>query len=299
MQKINNWWIFTKERFDPLSHLIMIVVFLIAHILVINAIKSIRANSLDDLLLFIGVTAFYFKLRLYDEVKDYELDVVINKNRPLPRGLLSHQDMFRGMVTCIVIEILCFSVMGVNSVISLILAIAYSLLMYKEFFIKDIIRPHLTTYALMHTIVTSILSFAIFSFLSKESLLNLIVDKTLYSFAILNWLLFNIFEFGRKTFATVEERDQVDTYSSLFGRWGAALLVVSQALVAHYLSFNLVGANKELLLYMSLALFILLLFISVNFIVKNSSGSAKFFRHMSSGYIILFYLIIIISHISP
>ncbi len=299
MKSMKNWWTFTKERFDPISHLIMIVVFLFAHILVINAVKSIRATSVQDIFLFIGVTAFYFKLRLYDEVKDYELDVVINKSRPLPRGLLNHKDMYFGMVVCILIELLCFGIMGLHSVSALIIGILYSLLMYKEFFIKEIIRPHLTTYALMHTIVTSILSFAIFSFLSTENVFNLLCDKTLYCFAILNWLLFNIFEFGRKTFASIEERDHVDTYSSLFGRWGAVFLVVSQAFVAHYLSFNLIGANKYGLFIMSSLIFSILLFISLFYIIQNSPKTAKLYRNFSSAYIILFYLIITISHIIP
>lgn len=299
MSKINNWWIFTKERFAPTSHMAMIVVFLFAHLLVINAVKSVRATFWQDILLLIGVTAFYFKLRLYDEVKDYELDVVINKHRPLPRGLLNHQDMYSGMITCIGIEIFTFSLMGFNALVGIFIAIAYSLLMYKEFFIKEKIRPHLTTYALLHTIVTSVLSFAIFSFLSQESIINLVQNKTLLSFAILNWLLFNIFEFGRKTFSTTEERDQVDTYSSLFGRTGAVLMVVSQALIAHLLTLNLAGTNKNVLIFMSSLLFIILILISIFYIIKNTIPTAKIYRHFSSAYIILFYLTLILSHIIP
>jgi len=299
MQSIKNWWTFTKERFDPVSHVVMIIVFLFAHILVINAVKSIRANSIQDIFLFIGITAFYFKLRLYDEVKDFELDVMINKSRPLPRGLLNHKDMYLGMVVCIFIELSCFSIMGLNSLGAIVISILYSLLMYKEFFIKEIIRPHLTTYALSHTIVTSILSFAIFCYLSAENVLSLITDKTLISFAILNWLLFNIFEFGRKTFSSSEERDQVDTYSSLFGKWGAISLVISQAFVAHCLSFNLTGANKFSLLIMSSLIFLILMIISLFYVFKDTPKTAKLYRHFSSAYIIIFYLIIIISHIIP
>lgn len=299
MTKMKSWWIFTKERFAPTSHMAMIIVFLFAHILVINTVKSVRATFWQEILLLIGVTAFYFKLRLYDEVKDYELDVVINKHRPLPRGLLNHQDIYSGMITCIGIEIFTFSLMGFNALVGIFVAIAYSLFMYKEFFIKEKIRPHLTTYALLHTIVTSVLSFAIFSFLSQESIISLVQNKTLLSFAILNWLLFNIFEFGRKTFSTSEERDQVDTYSSLFGRTGAVLMVVSQALVAHLLTLNLIGTNQKTLIFMSAFLFVGFLIVSIFYIIKNSIPTAKTYRHFSSAYIILFYLIIILSHIIP
>lgn len=299
MTKLSAWWQFTKERFHPSSHLAMIAVFIFAHILVVNATESIFATSLNDLVMLIGVIAFYFKLRLYDEVKDYELDVIINKHRPLPRGLLNHRDMYTGMVVCIAIELIAFSTMGLNSLISISVAILYSLLMYKEFFIRDIIRPYLTTYALTHTIVTVLLSFAIFSFLSQESLLTIVTNTTLVSFAMANWLLFNIFEFGRKTFATTEERENVDTYSSLFGRTGAVMLVVSQAVIAHFLGLSLKGVNQAFWLWSSLILLLVLGFLSIRYIMTNSESAAKHYRLFSSVYIIVFYLLLIFSHIIP
>jgi 4-hydroxybenzoate polyprenyltransferase len=299
MKKTKAWWIFIIERFEPISHLIMIFVFLMAHILVVNPVKNIYATALDDLILFIGVTIFYFKLRLYDEIKDYELDVVINPNRPLPRALLSHKDLYQGIGVCIFLEILCFSIQGLNSLYSIFLTILYSLLMYKEFFIPKIIRPHLTTYAIVHTVVTAFLSFSIFSFLTKENVFQIMSDKNLLSFAFTNWLLFNIFEFGRKTFATNEERVNVDTYSSLFGRTGSVLLVVSQAIAAHYFAFNLSGVNHSVLIWGFGSLISVLFILSIFYIIKDSTQSAKNYRMFSSIYIVAFYLILITSHIVP
>lgn len=299
MTKSQAWWQFTKERFEPWSHMTMIVVFLAAHILVVNPVKTVFASTLNDLMCLFGVTAFYFKLRLYDEVKDYELDVVINKTRPLPRGLLTHSDMYTGMITCILIELICFATMGVQSLITISIAIIYSLLMYKEFFIPKLIRPYLTTYALVHTIVTTLLSFAIFSFLTQASLWEIIKDPTLVSFAFANWLLFNIFEFGRKTFASIEEREKIDTYSSLFGRPGAVILVSSQATVAYYLALNLKGSNPKILMWGLSLLLLALAVLSINYIRNNSVKSARAYRTFSSLYIIVFYLIIIVSHLIP
>lgn len=297
MTKTQAWIQFTKERFHPLSHIIMIVVFIAAHILVAKSTHEFTFSFLNAILLLIGVTAFYFKLRLYDEVKDYELDVVINKTRPLPRGLLTHKDMYRGMLACIVIELVTFSLQGLNSSISIILAITYSLIMYKEFFIADKIRPYLTTYALVHTIVTSILSIAIFSFLTRLSIIEVATNPVYLSFALSNWLLFNIFEFGRKTFATSEERENVDTYSSLFGRTGAVILVASQAVLASYLALNLTGANQLVLLWALGILLAATLILSLNYVLTNTSIGAKRYRNFSSAYIVIFYLILIIAHL--
>ena len=187
--------------------------------------------------------------------------------------------------------------MGIQSLITISVAILYSLVMYKEFFIPKIIRPYLTTYALVHTIVTTLLSFAIFSFLTKNSLWELLQDPTLVSFAFTNWLLFNIFEFGRKTFASIEERENIDTYSSLFGRVGAVILVVSQATVAYYLALNLKGSNPIVLMWGLSLLLLVLGALSINYIWNNSVKSARAYRIFSSIYIIIFYLILILAHI--
>ena len=295
--KFSKWITFIKERFDPFSHLIMIFVFISAHLLVISPEFNIQSTLIENIFLFLGVTLFYFKLRLYDEVKDYELDVIINKNRPLPRGLLTHQDMYRGMIFCIFFELIIFSVMGVQSLINITIAISYSLLMYKEFFIKKIIRPHLTIYALTHTIVTSILSFAIFSFASKEAFLTLIHNKTLLLFAITNWMLFNIFEFGRKTYSPTEERENVDTYSSLFGATGASLLVLSQSLIAVFCTINLKGIHTSFAITGFTVLTFIQLFIAGRYIIKKNENTARHYRVLSSIYIIVFYCLIIVGHI--
>ena len=297
MTKLQAWWLFTKERFEPISHLTMILVFIIAHILVARASVSLVAGPTNFIILLIGVTAFYFKLRLYDEVKDYDLDLIINKTRPLPRGLLKHIDLYRGMTICIITEAVCFGIMGFESFISMIVTILYSILMYKEFFIAEKIRPFLTTYALVHTIVTTLLSFAIFSFLTSLTILEVIKTPSFLAFAMANWLLFNIFEFGRKTFATSEERPSVDTYSSLFGRKGAVILVASQALITFYLATTLKKIDDTILFWGLGSLIVLLSIVSLHYILKNNSETAKRFRLYSSIYIIVYYLIIILSYL--
>lgn len=291
---MKNWLIFIKERFEPLSHLIMIMVFVSVHYLMAYKMNLIAVNNTDLIALFIAVTLFYFKLRLYDEVKDYELDVVINKHRPLPRGLLNHSDMYKGMIFCILGELTLFLASGTKAYFALLIAVLYSLLMYKEFFIRELIRPHLTTYALTHTIVTSFLSLAIFSFLLDRSFLHIITNKSFLLFAFINWLLFNIFEFGRKTFSTLEERDNVDTYSSLFGRKGAALLVISQRVLSAILIIQIPIFKTKFIIISFVTLLLFLLIISLRYIFIDRPSNAKLFRLMSSLYIVLFYLILII-----
>lgn len=293
MKAILNWWQFTKERFHPLSHFLMIVVFLMTHVLLLKKNYHFFMSISEIVLLFIAVFAFYFKLRLYDEIKDYELDCEINPSRPLPRGLLQRRDMYNGMAFCILVEVLIFSLKGFNGLLSLVIAITYSLIMYKEFFIREKIRPHLTTYALAHTIVTTLLSIAIFGYLSQLSFRQIVGERPLMYFALANWFLFNLFEFGRKSFALSEERPGVDSYSSLFGKTGAAALVSVQALAAHYLVLKISGFNRTILHFSHGALFSFFMVLCLNYMSNPSARAAKLFRNVSSLYIIVFYLSLI------
>ena len=142
-----------------------------------------------------------------------------------------------------------------------------------------------------------ILSFAIFSFLTGLSIIDVVTNTVYLSFALANWLLFNIFEFGKKTFATSEERENVDTYSSLFGRTGAVALVASQSVLASYLALNLSGANQEIIFGGMGLLLAITLILSLRYVFTNKKESAKHYRNFSSVYIVIFYLILIIAHL--
>jgi 4-hydroxybenzoate polyprenyltransferase len=141
--------------------------------------------------------------------------------------LVKHADLHLGIALCILAELALFGSQGLAGMMAIAVAIAYSLLMYKEFFIREKIRPHLTTYAVSHTVVSGMLSLALISVMSRE--FPWALDQSAYLFALNSWCLFNIFEFGRKTFTTVEERPGVESYSKIFGRHGAVALVLSMA----------------------------------------------------------------------
>ncbi|MBY0412540.1 MAG: hypothetical protein K2Q18_00170, partial [Bdellovibrionales bacterium] len=105
--------------------------------------------------------------------------------------------------------------------------------------------------------------------------------------------------FGRKSFATSEERPNVDTYSSLFGRVGACALVGSQAVISSYLSLKNIDANQFILMWGNGFLLTMLLILSAFYIKTDDPKFAKLYRMFSSLYIILFFLILIFAHIIP
>jgi hypothetical protein len=287
------WLTFVRERFDPGSHFLMIFLFVAGHVTV-HAVENKLDGALTELArlppllaLFCGATAFFFKLRLYDEIKDYEVDLEFNPGRPLARGLVTHRDLHIGIVVCIVFELGLFAVASRLALPALGIAIGYSLLMYKEFFIGRLIRPHLTTYAVSHTVVTVLLSLALFSGLTGK--LPWELSRAAFFFALSNWCLFNIFEFGRKTFATDEERDRVESYSKIFGRFGTVALVLSQAGLSSACVWLMQLPGAGWLVTYIAGLSGLLLAVGAYYALTNRAGPAKLYRAMSSVHIVLVY----------
>lgn len=287
---IEKWWTFTRERFDPLSHLLMILVFVEAHRVLVREGTALDVQNWALALLFAGTTLFFFKLRLYDEIKDYELDCVINPTRPLARGLVTHRDLYFGIVFCILAELALFAVIGAGAAVAVAVPILYSLLMYKEFFIRERIRPHLTTYAVSHTVVSGLFSLALIAALTGKPVWDL--GRLGYLFALNSWCLFNVFEFGRKTFATDEEREGVASYSNIFGRYGAVALVLLQSGVSALclVALNLGNSAGGVLLWLLGAANLVLLLTGGAYAILNRSRYGKLYRAYSSVYIIVIYL---------
>ena len=291
---MKKWLIFVSERFHPISHILMISCFVLAHISVDPDFTREAGFSLFSEkfpLLMIGTTFFFFKLRLFDEIKDFKLDCIINPQRPLVRGLVTRANLNNGITFCVMAEVFSFSLLGTNSTIAFAIPFIYSFLMFKEFFIPKIIGPHLTTYALSHTIVSGFLSVAIFSALTDKQPWQL--EPKYYLFALASWCLFNIFEFGRKTFAKSEEREGVESYSKVFGTYGAVILVLVMAAVAlcpfwyfdENFIFRVFSAGAVGLLTLS----------GLAFCISGSKAFASFYRGFSSGFIVLFYSAFVIS----
>jgi len=278
---MKRWWVFARERFDPLSHLVMIGLFVMAHLRVSGSALPPQQIGLIGA----GVLAFFFKLRLYDELKDFELDCQINPTRPLARGLLQQTEVRAGILFCILLELACFGAAGWNGLCAISWAIGYSLLMYNEFFIRERIRDLLTTYALSHTIVCSLLSLAVLCAASGALPWELPADLLRFSLAC--WFIFNVFEFGRKTFAESEERKDVDSYSKVWGRPGAVLLLLSMTVAADYLLLSMARLGGALLWGAQSAVSGLLLLAGGWYVARNSASSAKLYRGASSAFIIL------------
>lgn len=294
MKYLRKWLWFISERFNPLTYAVMIFVFLGAHYAFYlnfsNQIPTFNFLGILNLLPLVVVTSlFFFKLRLLDEVKDMESDALHHPERPLPRGILSKCEVIQTAFVLMVAEIILFGLYGFWSFLSVLIVVGYSLVMYKEFFIKNWLRAHLATYAVSHTFVVVLISATIFVSLLGKPFSEIPKEFIYFSFA--GWFLFNIFEFGRKTFAKGEERKGVDSYSKIFGKLGAVLLVLVMALLSNLL-LGKAGTSVISILFLPLAL------VGVAGLLYATTENlyfAKIYRFLTSLYIILAYGIVTLS----
>ena len=190
------------------------------------------------------------------------------------------------------LEVCCAAIAGPAALVALGIAFGFSLLMLKEFFLRDWLRRHFLVYATSHMFVMPLLSVAVFSFSTGRYPWEAPAWFWLWSFVgffvSFNW------EISRKIRAPEDERPGVDSYSGVFGTRGSVGVVLLVraidtglvALVGRHVGF---GASFYILLA---ALYAVCLGSGVSFVAAPSAKRAKRLETWAGLYIIAFDLIL-------
>lgn len=282
----SRWWTFTQERFHLGAHLPLVLLFAFANYYVPLQVDFLHMENSRLVLFFFLILSFFFRMRVFDEIKDYEVDLKVNPHRPLARKLLSIRQARVMILFLFLFEALLALSMGQMVFMFYLLPAFYSILMFEEFFIGDWIRTHLTTYAVSHTFVSFLLSMLGFVIATH----TFGFQDEIFAFFLMNWCYFNLFEFARKSFAPAEEKPNVESYSRIFSPRGAVLLSLSQMLLGLYLtrqfSFNFTFVMVGGAFYFLLTLPALL---------KPQPQTFKIFRNGTGVYLLLHYALLVLS----
>ncbi len=289
------WWVFLRERFPPAMHAPMILVFTLANGGVALRLAGGTAGAGAFAAAWLVGLLFFFRLRCFDEIKDYAVDCRLNPTRPLARGLLTvaqAKTMCYALAAC---ELAIAAVLGRGALGTHAVTVLYSFLMYREFFIGRWLRPHLTTYAVTHTFVSMLMSWSVGAMVSGVALWRM--PPALLWYGPANWMLFNVFEFARKTFSPDEETPGADSYSLRFGARGAVVLCMSQVVVAvvllGLLPAGALATRWGLPGWIPHALLALLpLAGAVVYAVRPERVRARLYRGASMAYQLFFYVLI-------
>ncbi len=171
-------------------------------------------------------------LRLMDELKDRDLDRDLFPERPLPAGRVLETDIKLSLAGAVAAYLIVNLAAGPAFWTALVV-IGYALLMFRLFFIPDILRNSLLLSLLTHQpIVPLILLHGIAIFAAQHAAPpGELRWALLLPYAFLIWMTFLSWELSRKIRAPGEETAYM-TYSRIFGPRGAVLLAGAVQAVA-------------------------------------------------------------------
>lgn len=231
--------IYFKERYPIIARLLLgCIVFLEIHFIILlnEGITSFHI-SIQEFIGAFTVFAFLMWLRIADDLKDYETDLRLFPDRPLPSGRVYKKDV---VIVCAIVQAvtLLLNFFFMNNFLFCVILYAYGYLMSKWFFQKARIQPSLPLALVTHNPVQMIINLYIISFtvikygIRPITLINVMALWTLY-FPALIW------EVSRKIRAPKDENDYT-TYSKLFGHVRSTRFVMILTIVDIITNFILV-----------------------------------------------------------
>lgn len=229
-----------RERF-PLANGAF---FALLYLLALFVGRSSRSGPIEvswrDVPGLIALWLFFLWLRVLDEHKDFEKDRVAHPHRVLQRGLVTLKDlrMLGGLAVAIQLAVSVWLDGGVGPVTGWwFVALVWSLLMAREFFVRDWLRRHIMWYAFSHMVVMVALVVWVAT-----------MGRPGASRAPATWMLLLLvyatglaFEMGRKMRAPQDEHPLADSYTQSLGIRVATILLALVVVLVSVLT--LVTAN--------------------------------------------------------
>ncbi len=223
---MKNWIAYAKERFPIPVYAVLSGGFAFSGLLLFKDNFSWLGFTVS----FAGILLFFFELRLMDELKDIDKDVIAHPGRPLPRGLISRKDAHRAVMFILFAMILYAVAAGIllnlPSAISYLAATLYLWLMYKEFFVGDWLEERPLLYAVSHQMI--IFAVCIFAVAVTDPEKCLHPDALYLGLTILG--SFFTYEICRKL--DPKAHPALKTYPSVYGPERTALIVILSTALA-------------------------------------------------------------------
>jgi len=299
IQYIKNFKIYLNERFPLGKNSFFVFIFTLSgyiytSLLYNSKIMYLFTNGVKIgifqykiIALFIIIFMFFFQLRITDEFKDYEEDLKYRAYRPVQRGIISLKTLGKIGIATVIIQIMLAHVIDPEIIYFMIFVWIYMFLMAKEFFIKKWLTKRILIYALSHVVIMVFITLVIVEatqYIVPKNIFDVFIlqryrhniDFALIPLFALNYLNGIVLEIGRKMRRADEEEHGVQTYSKLWGR-KKAVIVLSLLFVIEYffVILGLAHTYEKYFFFGGLTLLIILIvsiYFMVKFLKKDLSG---------------------------
>ncbi len=210
---MNKWWIYQRERFPVIQYAILVTV--ISYSLLRYAGNWPGTFSFSAIaIIYFG---FYFQLRILDEIKDFSDDLSHRPYRPVPRGLVTLNELKSIGFGISALQTALTLVLKIQLIPFLVVVWIFMLAMGSEFFVSSWLKKHPIVYLASHQSIVPLMQ--VFVGLWGE------ISSAKIPFLILISICSGLqMELGRKIRIPAEEENGVETYSTMWG-WERALWI--------------------------------------------------------------------------
>lgn len=240
----------------------------------------------------LAVISFFFRLRVFDEIKDFKIDARNHPQRVLQSGRIHIKHLVSLSLLGTIVEIAWSLLSGWPVLLVWAIAFGYSVLMRYEFFMGKFLNKYLLLYATTHMLIMPFIILWVYTAFHPE--LEILLPY--YILAALSLLSGFSFEIARKIHAPVAEREGVDSYSSSVGYPGsiilALVLLLAGVLVQLYL-LSLINARSWAYILIGFIFFLALLFY-INNLFRPSEKRLRLAEKMVSLFMLASYVSILI-----
>ncbi len=240
-------------------------------------VKSVDLLSQSTFIGSWSVLALLLILRLMDELKDLEIDRELFQERPVPSGRVKESDIWISLLIVIGL-FLGANVFAAASFIPSVIVLAYAVLMFRYFFIPNILRKFLLLNLASHNpIVPLMLVYLVLIFAADKQIAIKFIDWcNIGLFVLMMWSAFLSWELARKIRSKDEETEYV-TYSQIFGyRVSVIITFIVQSIgasIALYLAFE-IHLSWVFLMIVGIG-YMVVLFGHIRFLVRPSPETSK------------------------
>ena len=205
------------ERFPPLNMMLFAILFFTVYSVARYFAPQGGVPVYNLVLGVVATISFFYRLRVFDEIKDFRIDAVNHPGRVLQSGRVSIRQLAAIAFLLLPVEVIWSIAGGWQTLLCWGLAVAFSLLMRYEFFISRRLKKNLLLYSFTHMLIMPFIIVWIWS---------AYVHAFVYSLPLLLLCLLSVtggysFELARKIHAPEAERETVDSYSRSVGFTGS------------------------------------------------------------------------------
>ncbi len=218
------FYLYQKERFPVLLHGILIASFSFSAI-AYSCICTQKKHFVSLNTYFMGVfmaMSLFLLLRISDEHKDNDDDILFRKSLPVPRGLVSLAELFYLGVGIIFLQIILQILFFPKMLYLYVFVMGYLYLMGKEFFVKNWLKKNQFFYVISHIAIIPIVDIYVSGLDWFLDIKNM--PFGLFFFFLVSYFNGLVLEIGRKIRIPSQEAEGVLTYSAMLGMKNAIFL---------------------------------------------------------------------------